>query len=235
MSSTQRESDPSRAAPATRSVRVWDVPVRLCHWSLVVLLAVCWYTGETSGVDEMTWHMRCGYAVLGMVVFRLLWGFVGSSTARFTHFLRGPRATLASVAELIRLRPPSPIGHSPLGGWMIAALLACLLTQAVTGLFASDEVMTEGPLSHRVTGATVAFLTTVHKWNFELLLVLVGTHVAAVLFHLLVLRANLILPMLTGRKCIPADTPDPALNFAGPGTTVLVAAVAAGAVYLLVR
>jgi cytochrome b len=221
-------------AGGARTVRVWDIPVRLFHWLLVALLGVCWYTGEVSGIDEMTWHMRCGYAVLGLVLFRVMWGLVGSTTARFSHFLRGPREGIAYAAGLVRRKPAHYLGHTPLGGWMIALLLVSLLVQTVTGLFANDDVMTEGPLMGLVAKSTSDWLTTIHKWNFELLLVLAGAHVAAVLLHLVVLRENLIVPMLSGRKRLAADRPDPAFHFAGSGISLVVAAIAAGAVYWLV-
>ncbi len=222
-------------AARSREVRTWDPAVRLFHWLLVALLAVSWYTGETGGLDEMTWHMWSGSAVLALILFRIAWGLVGSTTARFGHFLHGPGETMRYAVGLARRSPPHYPGHTPLGGWMIALMLLCLLVQAGTGMFANDDIVTEGPLVGWVSKETSDWLTTIHKWNFEVLLVLAGVHVAAVLFYLLVLRRNLLTAMFTGRKPLTDGEAPPALRFASPLLALLLAAGTAGGVWLLVR
>jgi len=217
------------------SIRVWDLPVRLFHWLLVALLGVSWYTGKVGGLDEMSWHLWSGYAVLALVLFRLAWGMVGSTTARFGHFLHGPGETMRYAAALARRRPGHYLGHTPLGGWMIAAMLVCLLVQAGSGLFASDDIFTEGPLMSWVSGPTSEWLTTIHKWNFELLLLLAGLHVAAVLFYALVLRRNLVKAMITGCKPPPPEEAPPGLRFAHPMLAAAIVGLTAGGVWLLVR
>lgn len=184
-----------------RDVFVWDVPVRLFHWTMVVLIAVSWITAE---LGSMTWHMRSGYAILALVVFRLLWGFFGSRHARFASFVRGPAAVLAYARSIRSGAAVVHPGHNPLGGWSVLALLIVVLVQACTGLFANDDIATEGPMVRYVSAATSSLLTSVHHINFNVLLGLVGLHVAAVLFYLLVKRDNLIVPMFTGRKRLPA-------------------------------
>jgi cytochrome b len=190
-----------RAADRTsaRSALVWDLPVRLFHWGLAALIVTSLVSVEIGG-NAMQIHQLSGVSVLALVLFRVLWGLFGSTRARFADFVRGPRAVLGYAAALLRGRAPFSAGHNPLGGWMVLALLASLLTQAGTGLFANDDVMIEGPLVKYISKDTSDWLTGIHHLNAAVLLVLIGVHVAAALFYLVVKRENLILPMLTGRK-----------------------------------
>lgn len=221
--------------PATGGGRlqipVWDWSVRLFHWALVLLMAAAWATTE-AGVDYMHWHMRCGYAVLTLLLFRLLWGLVGSGSARFCGFLRGPRAVLAYARAWFSHEPQHYLGHNPLGGWMVIVLLLLVGVQAGTGLFANDDIFNEGPLARLVSGDTSDFLTTIHKVNFNLLLAAVGLHVTAVLLYLL-RGENLLRAMFNGRK--PAgdylDRPGPP---APAWRAVLCLALAGAAVWALV-
>jgi len=215
-------------------VQVWDVPVRLFHWLLVLLFGVSWYTGKNGGIDEMTWHMWSGYALLALLAFRVLWGLVGSTSARFSQFIYGPRAATAYVAALTQRKPSNYLGHTPLGGWMVVAMLLALLVQVGTGLFANDDIFVEGPLFAWVSKATSDWLTTVHKWNFELLLVLAGVHLAAVLYYALALRENIVTPMFTGRKRLPPGARAPEFRFVGTGVAVALLLATATGVYLLV-
>lgn len=183
--------------PTTRSVTVWDLGVRLFHWSLVGLMVAAWVTHK---LDRMDSHALVGYAVLTLVLFRLGWGIVGGRHARFADFLRGP-ATVARYARAFFARRAEPVlGHNPLGGWMVMALLLALLLQAGLGLFATDDVAFDGPLNHLITSKTAAALTTVHKLLFKVILGLVALHLVGVAAHWLVDRDNLIWPMVTGRK-----------------------------------
>ena len=242
-SSTPPAADPapggapggSTDGTAVREARVWDAPVRLFHWLLLLLLGLSWYTGEVGGLDEMTWHMWSGYAVLALVLARVAWGLVGSTSARFGHFLYGPGEAIRYAAGLARRKPPHYPGHTPLGGWMIAAMLACLLVQTGTGLFANDDIFTEGPLVPWISKDLSDWLTTIHKWNFELLLVLAGVHVAAVAFYAVVLRQNLVKAMFTGRKPLEDGAAPPALRFVNPVLALVIVACTAGGVWLLVR
>lgn len=225
----------SPAQPPVRQVLVWDIAVRSFHWLLVALLALSWYTGETGGLDEMTWHMWSGSAVLALVLFRIVWGLVGSTSARFSHFLYAPGEVVRYAIGLARGAPPHYPGHTPLGGWMIVLMLICLLLQAATGLFANDDIVTEGPLAAWVSKETSDWLTALHEWNFEVLLVLAGVHVAAVLFYVIVLRQNLVRAMFTGRKRLRDDQSPSALRFTHPAVALLIAIGAAIGVWLLVR
>lgn len=189
-------------------VRVWDLPVRLFHWGIVALLGYSWWSGEEGGMT-LEYHMWSGYAVLTLVLFRVLWGFAGSGTARFASFVRGPAAVLASLRELGSARPLHLAGHNPLGGWMVLALLLCLLVQTSSGLFANDDLFNEGPLYEHVSKALSDTLTAVHHLNFGLLLGLVALHVAAVAWHRLRKGERLVGAMIHGRKRL--DGPAPAL------------------------
>jgi cytochrome b len=222
------------AAGSSREVLVWDPWVRLTHWGLAMCVAGAWLTRELEG-DWFVWHTRFGYAVLVLVVTRILWGFVGSKHARFADFIRGPRAIIAYLKDASGERP---LGHNPLGALMISALLALLLVQALTGLFANDQVFETGPLFGYVAIETSDRLTTLHKQTFDWITAAIGVHVAAALFYLWVKRDNLILPMITGRKRIDgASAADGATNLPPSASTamgswwlaVLIAALVAGA------
>ena len=181
------------------ATRVWDLPTRLFHWSLVALIVLLYASGE-FGLLDMRWHFWFGYATLALIVFRVLWGLFGSQTSRFADFVRGPVAVGRYVKAQISTNAHFSVGHNPLGGWSVLALLLSVLLQCVTGLFASDEIDTDGPYSGSVSGYTVKLMTRLHNWNENVLLLLVALHVAAVLFYLLVKHDNLITPMFTGLK-----------------------------------
>ena len=182
-----------------QSQRVWDLPTRFFHWTLVLLIALQYATGEYHFLD-MRWHFWFGYATLALIAFRLLWGFCGSQTSRFADFLRGPRAVFAYIRALFSTNPQTRIGHNPLCGWSVLALLACIAVQSASGLFASDDIDTDGPLVAHVSDATVKLMTRVHHWNENLLLILACLHVVAVLLYLLVKHDDLVTPMFGGRK-----------------------------------
>ncbi len=183
-------------------VRVWDVPVRLSHWLLVVLLAFSWW----SAGENLQWHRWSGYAILGIVLFRLYWGFAARGPARFANFLRGPKATLVYMRSLGERAPSGKGGHNPLGAWSVVALLLVVLAQVIFGLFAVDvDGFESGPLSYMVDFETGRAFAELHDQTFRVLQVLVGLHVAAVLFYLAYKRTNLIAPMLTGRQWLTTD------------------------------
>ncbi len=196
-------------AGATVRARLWDGPTRLVHWALVVLLGFSWWSAET---DRLQWHRWSGYAVLGLVAFRLLWGFAGSGSARFASFVRGPAAMLAYVRTLPRRVHEVVPGHNPLGAWSVVAILLVLAAQTVTGLFAVDiDAFEAGPLSDRVDFDTGRLFAKWHHWSFTALQVLVVLHLVAVAFYLFYKRANLIGPMITGYRRVRTD---PGLVFA---------------------
>jgi len=213
-------------------ILVWDLPVRVMHWALPILVVCAWLTRKLEG-DWFAWHVRCGYAVLVIAATRITWGFVGTRYALFKDFVRGP----ASIVRYLRARESwTSVGHNPAGGWMVIALLGLLLVQAITGLFANDQISETGPLFGYVTIDRSDALTTIHKWGFDVLKFAILFHVAAVLFHRVVWREQLVRPMLSGYK--PLATADAASQTIARSLTVravLIAAVFAGALWWLVR
>jgi cytochrome b len=200
-------------------VRIWDRPVRIVHWAMVLLIALAWWAVETR---HMIWHYRFGYALLGVLLFRLIWGLLGSSTARFASFVRAPR----QVLQYLRGGGRPVHGHNPLGAYSVIALLSALALQIGLGLFAANsDGSRAGPFATRVAPGMAHVAGDLHKANFYLLLALAGVHVAAILFYLTVRHDNLIAPMLTGRRLAPAGTKPMA---AAPVWRLLIA-IAAGA------
>lgn len=182
-----------------RAVLVWDTPTRLFHWLLVALIVTSWITGDHGG-DWLRYHFWSGYAILTLVLFRIVWGIVGGTHARFANFVRGIPSALHHLRELLRPGPTSDVGHNAIGGWMVVVLLSVLLLQTGTGLFADDDIVTTGPLAELVSSSLRSRLTTLHKYNFELIEILTAIHIAAVLAFLVIKRQNLIGAMITGRK-----------------------------------
>jgi cytochrome b len=183
--------------------RVWDLPVRIVHWLLVLGIAGS-YATHTAGVEYFRYHLWFGYLVVVLAAFRIVWGFVGTRHARFRNFVRGPRETIAYLRSEPRPEPRVYPGHNPLGAWMVVFLLAALLAQGLTGLFANDEIFNTGPLYGFVDDALSLRLTSWHRRLFDWILIAVGLHVLAVLAHRLVRKHDLVGPMFSGRK--PAGT-----------------------------
>lgn len=228
------EISASVRAAAPRRVFVWDLPVRLFHWALVALLVTLYVTAEVmDGAIET--HALAGYGVLTLVLFRLVWGFIGGTYARFRDFLHGPGSALRYGRALLGTAPSFTAGHNPLGGWMVVALLVALLGQASLGLFSNDDILFDGPLRRLVSKETSDFLTGLHEQLFFVILALVGLHVAAVIFHKVRKGENLTPAMFTGFKEVP---PGMEAEDGRPGSNLLAAVVltaCAGLVYLLVN
>ena len=213
-----------------REVLVWDLPVRLCHWAFVALCGFSWWSAAEGGLT-LQYHMWSGYALLTLVLFRLLWGCVGSEPARFRAFLRGPRRVLGCIGELLGPRPLAIAGHNPLGGWMVMLLLLALLAQAVSGLFANDDLLNEGPLYRHVGKDLSDWFTGIHHLNFTVLLALVAVHVCAIAWHRFRKGEHLVASMVHGRKQVSGNAP----RLAGPGRALACLAVSAGTVFLVVN
>lgn len=191
-----------QANQSKTTILVWDIPVRVMHWGSVVAVFGAWITRELEG-DWFAWHTRFGYAVLVLVLTRLVWGLIGTRHARFSDFVRGPAAIATYVKRLRGDRESAasdPIGHNPLGALMILALLVLLGAQAVTGLFANDQIFETGPLFGYLSVALSDQLTTWHKQIFDILVAAIALHVIAAIVYVTVLRKNIITPMITGRK-----------------------------------
>lgn len=175
-----------------QQVRVWDLPLRLFHWLLAAAIAVLMVSGNVGGL-LLHWHGKIGLAVVGMLAFRVVWGFVGSTHSRFAEFFPTPRKIRRHLSSSW-----TGVGHNPLGALSVLAMLAVIASQAVSGLFVNDDIAYHGPLFDRVGEATSAVLTGYHRLAGKILLVLIALHLAAIAFYHLVKKRNLIRPMLTG-------------------------------------
>ncbi|MDP2547305.1 cytochrome b/b6 domain-containing protein [Oceanobacter sp. 4_MG-2023] len=178
-------------------MKVWDSFVRGYHWLQVMLLVGCWWTAEEG---EMGWHMSLASCLVALWITRLGWGLFGSSNARFSQFVPGPQAVIRfSRTMLTGKEMPRHAGHNPLGALMVVALMLLIAAQWGSGLFATDEIFTEGPLVEMVSADTATLLTQWHHLNFDLIVVLVVLHVAAVVFHQW--RGEpLVQAMITGKR-----------------------------------
>lgn len=212
-------------------IRVWDLPTRMFHWSLAVLVVFSFTTGKVGG-DWMAWHLKSGYAILALVLFRLAWGFAGSESARFASFLRGPRTALLYARETLAGRHPVLPGHNPLGGWMVVVLLAALAFQVTTGLFSDDEIATQGPLAVKVSNDTVSRMSGLHHWGQWVMVALVALHVVAIALYRWRWNARLVGPMVHGWFEGNAGTRAPA--FVPAWRALVLIALAAALVYGLV-
>ncbi|MEO5586554.1 MAG: cytochrome b/b6 domain-containing protein [Novosphingobium sp.] len=193
----------SAAAP----VKLWDLPVRIVHWTFVALLPGLWWTAENGDLDT---HVKLGMIMLILVVFRILWGLVGSSSARFAKFLRGPITVARYVGGLFGKEGEPIVGHNPLGAISVVALLLLLGTQVILGLFAQDtDGLFSGPLNYLVGYDAAEAAREWHELGFNVILGVVVIHVVAILFYLAVKRDNLVGPMITGRKryAVPVAAP----------------------------
>lgn len=192
-----------------KKVKLWDFPVRLFHWALVAAIVTAWWTNRQLMIDI---HAMAGYSVLALVLFRIIWGFVGSSNARFASFVTGPNKVIGyaikvpggSVADL------TYAGHNPAGGWMVVVLIVLVAVQAVSGLFASEDTFLffDGPLVAHVSADLASTMNWIHHTNINLIYAMVGLHVFAALFYLVVKRENLIGAMVTGMRMVPAEIAD---------------------------
>lgn len=212
-------------------VRVWDAPVRIVHWLIALAIPGLWWTAEH---DQLDWHRRLGYAVLGLVVFRLIWGLVGASTARFSTFVRGPRAVATYAGQLVRGKTTPAIGHNPMGGWSVVALIGLVAVETGLGLFAVDvDGLESGPLSRFVSFDAGRFAAHWHHWLFNALLALIGLHLAAIAFYGMIKRDNLVGPMITGSR--PASDGVQPMTAAPIWRALLVAGLAAALATLIAR
>lgn len=189
----------------SHTIRVWDLPTRVFHWALVACVIGLVITGQIGGT-LMDWHFRLGYAVLSLVLFRLVWGLLGGHWSRFASFLYAPSSMLRYLRG--ECGPEVNVGHNPLGALSVFAMLLFLLLQVGSGLISDDEIATSGPLTSLVSSSLVSQATWYHRAvGKPVLIVLVVLHVAAIAFYLFRKRQNLVRPMVLGNKEVPAPMP----------------------------
>jgi cytochrome b len=231
--STVRTTTMGSHDPSAASVLVWDVPTRLFHWFLVLLVALAWVTGEAEG-SLFVVHKLAGYGVAVLLLFRVIWGFAGSPHSRFSDFLRPWREVVGYIKDMLSLRPARTLGHNPLGGWMALLLLLVLAAQVTTGMFASDDGL-GGPLAGTVASGTAHALAELHEGLSGALLGLIGLHIVGVLVESLLTRDNLVRAMIIGRKALTPDEAKAGQSAAvAPGwLAALVLATASGIVWMV--
>ncbi len=216
-----------------QTVKIWDLPTRLFHWSLVICFAVSWASVELFD-NAMQIHFYAGYTLLTLLVFRVLWGMVGSSTARFSQFIRGWQPTLAYARTLFKPRSNESLGHNPIGGWAVIIMLVMLAMQVVTGLFSNNDLLDSGPLAHYLSKELSDSVSGIHGEMFDYLLAIIALHVAAVFFYRIYKHNNLITTMITGYKTLPNTLNISSLHFASNRRALAVLIIASASVTALV-
>jgi cytochrome b len=206
-----QEVQPKPAEVLETERQVWDLPVRIFHWSLVLAVVAAFVTNKL-GVRYFKYHVWAGYAVIVLVGFRLVWGLVGTRHARFWNFLHGPSETLTYARDIVAGKDRHYPGHNPLGALMVILLLGALAAQSLLGLFGNDEIYNFGPLYGYVTKDFSLVLTSIHKKLFYWLAGAVALHVLAVAAHKIFMHENLVRAMITGRKPIDAVPADEAIH-----------------------
>lgn len=182
---------------------VWDIPVRLFHWLLVLCLLGQWLTAEVLE-DVMDIHFYIGYFTLGLIIFRLIWGFIGTKYAKFSSFMGGPKAILSYLRSLKSKQKNFTTGHNPVGGLLLPAVLILIGLQAISGLFTSDDIVSAGPYYDSANSALQKLMQWLHHNIFDVLMGLVVIHLLAIFWYRWGLKHDLIIPMLTGRKGVEA-------------------------------
>jgi cytochrome b len=183
---------------------VWDIPVRLFHWLLVLCLFGQWLTAEVLE-DAMDIHFYIGYFTLGLIIFRLIWGFIGTKYAKFSSFISGPKAVISYLRSLASKHHHFTTGHNPLGGLLLPAVLILVGLQAISGLFTSDDIVSAGPYYDSASSGVQKVMQWLHHNIFDVLLGLVVIHLLAIAWYRWALKHDLITPMLTGHKVLEAS------------------------------
>lgn len=222
----------SRAIKITGRVTVWDLPTRAFHWSIVLLFALSWISAE-QGLDKI--HLWSGLAMLTLVIFRVIWGFLGSTTARFSSFIKSPAAAFGYIRSMLRSEKRPYAGHNPAGGWMVLFLIILLGLQAATGLFSNDDRLFRGPLSSLIDKPLSDAISEIHALLFNILSGLAALHIAAVLAYLVLKRDNLIRPMITGVKEQDQIPFGVKLNFVNNTAAAILLFLSAISVWWLIR
>jgi cytochrome b len=219
-------------ATAQRATRVWDLPTRIFHWSLVACIAGLFTTVNIGG-DWMQWHFKFGYAVLSLLFFRVVWGFVGGRWSRFASFIYAPSTIVAYFKG--SGTPEQSVGHNPMGSASVFAILGILLLQVASGLFSDDEISNQGPLTKFVSAARISTATWYHKEvGSNIVIALVVLHIAAIFYYLYKKKDNLIRPMLQGDKLLTIEAPASRDDAASRAVAAVVFALCAGLVWWIV-
>lgn len=180
---------------------VWDIPVRLFHWLLVLCLFGQWLTAEVLE-DAMHIHFYIGYFTLGLIIFRLIWGFLGTRYAKFNSFITGPKSVFSYTKSVLTKQHTFSIGHNSLGGLILPAVIVLVGLQAISGLFTTDDIVSTGPYFDSANSDIQQWMQWLHHNIFDVLLIIIGLHLLAIAWYLIFLKHNLIFPMIDGKKAI---------------------------------
>ena len=218
--------------PEQENIKVWDLPIRLFHWLLVMLFALSAYSAfqDKFGLYA-TMHLYAGAGVLTLVLWRILWGIWGSDTARFSHFIKGPAAIRAYLRKVSAPGAYDTIGHNPLGAVSVLLMVLLLLVQAGLGLFATDAMMFAGPLARTITQDFAEDLTDLHEGTGYALMALIALHILVIIVYRFVRRTDLVTPMITGRRMLPKAVTRPKMRSSLMALFLLL--ISAGTVWLL--
>ena len=215
---------------APRTVLVWDIFIRVFHWLIVALVAAAYATWR---LNWMVWHGWVGDAVLTLLLFRLSWGVFGGETARFSRFLASPRTVLQHLKHSLQREPDHQVGHNPAGGWMVLILLALLLLETLTGLYVANDMADEGPLTEMVPASAANAIAFSHAILWDALLAAIVLHVLVIAGFAAIKGQNLLRPMITGTKVLPASVAEPRAG--SPARAALLLLACAVATALLVN
>ncbi len=183
----------------TKKLFVWDLPVRLFHWLLLISLLSAWYTSDGER-DLIDYHLKIGYFTLGLIIFRIMWGIFGTQYAKFSQFFPTKAKLLSYLNKSKQNQVDTTVGHNPLGGLMIILMLLLILSQAISGLFMNDDVFTTGPYYESVNSSIQKFMSLIHHNVFDIILFVSVVHIGAIFYYLFAKKINLIVPMFTGYK-----------------------------------
>ncbi len=210
-----------------RVVLVWDVPIRLVHWLMAALVAAAYGTWR---LNWMIWHARFGDILLALLLFRLLWGFLGGDTARFSRFLTPPRSVVQHLKYALLREPDRQVGHNPAGGWMALFLLALLLAETFSGLYVANDIADVGPLTEIVPAGVANAIEASHAIVWDALFAAIILHVLAIFGYAAVKGQNLLLPMITGTKVLPESIPAPRIASPARAAVLLAGSAAVAAI-----
>jgi cytochrome b len=213
---------------------VWDLPLRAFHWLLVLSILGLYVTAK-AGFEWMQYHFYLGYGVLGLLLFRIIWGFVGPKHARFLGFIPGPSRLTRYLQHALKADSQPTIGHNPGGAIMVVVMLLMVALQAVTGLFTTDDIAWAGPYNPSVSSALASKLTSIHHHNFDILIWVIGLHVAAIMFYRFYKKQNLLTPMIHGYKPAVLVPEHEAITSSELIKALIVALVCAAGVFWLVH
>jgi len=191
----------------SKKILIWDLPLRIFHWSFASAIFFSWYSGE-QGSDYIDYHLQSGYFILTLLCFRIVWGFIGPKHARFSQFIPSP----TKLIHYITTSKTESVGHNPLGALMVLVMLLLVTIQAVSGLFINDDVFTSGPYYASVSVSFSNTMNYLHHNIFNLILLSIALHLAAIFYYQKIKKQDLMTPMLTGKKLLAHNFDNVAIN-----------------------